>query len=329
MVRALILAPFDPECVAELRQQLDVKHESWLETRRLWDPEELGRRLRQDGTSILVVEADFVFEELFEIAAGVEFVGVCHGGAHHVDVEAANLHGVVVVNTPGRNAQAVAEHVIGLMLALARQIPKADRYLSDGRWQDPTEPYRTMRGIELAGRTLGIVGLGRIGQRLADIAGAMGMTVVAHDPYVDIGPANLELIKLDDLLQRADFISLHVPLTEETAGLMDARRFGLMKPTAFLINTSDAATVDQPAMVEALRKGCIAGAAVDVFESHPVPPTNPLLGLNNVVLTPHIGGATEETVRRHSRMITDDILRWLSGRRPEHLVNPEVWDRRG
>ena len=325
--RALVLAPFDNECLAELGREIEVVYESWFETRIVWDPEELGGRINSEGTSILVVEIDFVFEELFEAAGGLKFVGVCHAALNHVEVDAATRHGVVVVNSHGRTSQSVAEHVLGLMLALARRIPEAHSYTSGGCWQDPTAPYREMRGVELAGRTLGIVGLGAIGRRLAEIARAIGMKVVGHDPYAPT-PDGVEPMALDDLLRRADFVSLHVPPTDETAGLLDRRRIGMMNQTAFLINAANAAVVDEPAIVGALRKGAIAGAAFDVFESHPLPPSSPLLGLDNVVLTPHLGGATEETVRRQSQLITEDIRLWMRGKRPRRLVNPEVWDRR-
>ena len=325
--RALVLAPFDNECLAELGREIEVVYESWFETRIVWDSEELGRRINSEGTSILVVEIDFVFEELFEAAGGLKFVGVCHAALNHVEVAAATRHGVVVVNSHGRTSQSVAEHVLGLMLALARRIPEAHAYTSGGCWQDPTAPYREMRGVELAGRTLGIVGLGAIGRRLAEIARAIGMKVVGHDPYAPT-PDGVEPMALDDLLRRADFVSLHVPPTDETAGLLDRRRIGMMNQTAFLINAANAAVVDEPAIVGALREGAIAGAAFDVFESHPLPPSSPLLGLDNVVLTPHLGGATEETVRRQSQLITEDIRRWMRGKRPRRLVNPEVWDRR-
>ena len=325
--RALILAPFDVDSLADLRGEMEAVYESWLETRLIWDPEELGRRISAEGISILVVEIDFVFEELFEEADSLKFVGVCHAGLNHVEVEAATRHGVVVVHTHGRTSQAVAEHVLGLMLALARRIPEAHAYMSEGRWDDPTAPYREMRGVELAGRTLGIVGLGAIGSKLAEVASAIGMRVVGHDPYAPT-PEGVETMDLDDLLRRADIVSLHVPQTEGVAGLIDRRRIGLMKRTAYLINTANASAVDEPALVAALSSGAIAGAAIDVFESHPVPPSSALLWLGNVVLTPHIGGATEETVRRQSLMITEDIRLWMQGKRPKRLANPEVWDQR-
>ena len=329
MVRALILAPFADGPLAELRHSIEVAYESWLETRKLWDPEELGGRLRDEGFSILVVESDFVFDEVFEQALDLRFVGVCRGGTNHVDVDAATRRGIIVVNTPGRNAQAVAEHVLGLMLALARRIPAAHHYVAAGRWRNPVEPYISLRGIELAGRSLGAIGLGAVGRRVGAIAGALGMRVMAYDPLVAGAPPGIELVELDHLLSRADFVSIHAPLTSKTEGMLDARRLAMMKPTAYLVNASDAAIVSQSALVAALRGRRIAGAAMDVFESHPVPPNSPLLSLDNVVLTPHLGGATAETIERHSRMMASDILRFVGGTRPENLVNPEAWARRG
>ncbi len=329
MWRALVLAPFSPAQLERLRQRLEVSYESWLDTRRLQDPDDLARRLHEQGISILVVESDFVFEEMFEQAPGLKFVGICRAATNHVDLEAATRHGVVVVNTPARNAQAVAEHALGLMLALARRIPAAHSYVAQGRWADPVEPYIAMRGVELCGKTLGIIGLGAIGRRLAAMGMALGMEVLAHDPYVAAPPEGVRLVALDELLALSDFVSIHAPLAPETEGLLDARRLALMKPTAYLVNTSASAIVRQEALVEALRCRRMAGAALDVFESHPLPPGSPLLGLDNLVLTPHIGGATAETVQRHSEMMAEDILRFVRGERPLRLVNPEVWPPHG
>lgn len=325
MYRALVLAPFHAHHLERLRPTLQVTYESWWDTRRIYDPEELAARLVDEGIAILVVESDFVFEEVFQRAESLRIVGVCRNSTDHIDVEAATARGVLVVNTPARNARAVAEHALGLMLALARRIPASHRYVQEGRWQNPAEPYIAMRGVELGGRTLGVVGLGAIGRNLAQLASALGMKVVAHDPYVKRAPAGVRLMDLDDLVARADFLSIHVPLTAETEGLLDARRLAMMKPTAYLVNASEAAVVDQAALADALRRRRIAGAAMDVFETHPISPHNPLLALDNVVLTPHLGGATEETVERHSKMMADDILRFLRGQRPRHLVNPGAW----
>ena len=308
---------------------MDVTYESWMETRQLQDPDELAARLRDEGISILVVESDFVFEEVVEEASSLRLVGICRAATHQIDVEAATHHGVLVVNTPSRNAQAVAEHALGLMLALARQIPWADRYVKDDRWQNPVEPYLSMRGIELAERTLGIIGLGAVGRKTAALAQAFEMTCIAYDPYASQPPDGVQMVELDDLMAASDFVAVHAPATPETAGLLDARRIGLVRPTAYIVNLSDASIVSEAALVEALREKRIAGAAMDVFETQPIVPNSPFLDLDNVVLTPHLGGATDETIERHSRMMADDILRFLNGERPANLVNPEAWDRRG
>ncbi len=322
---ALILAPFSISELDALGHTVDVTYESWLETRKLYEPSELGIRLKADGVSVLVVEADFVYVEVFEAAPSLKLVALCRGSTSHVDVEAATRHGVLVVNTPSRNAGAVAELSLGLMLSLARRIPEAHQYVTGGRWLDPVEPYLSMRGVELAGKVVGIIGLGAIGRRLATICLAVGMECLAHDPYAEAVPEGVTSLGLDDLLAGSDFVAVHAPLTPETEGLLDSRRLALMKPSSYLVNLSEHAIVVEEALVEALRSGRIAGAALDVFETHPIAPNSPLLSLDNVVLTPHIGGATKETIERHSRMIGDDIRRFVAGRRPERLVNPEAW----
>ncbi|MDP6665579.1 MAG: hypothetical protein FI707_03205 [SAR202 cluster bacterium] len=325
--RALILAPFDDAQLRRLRPHVETAHESWLDTRKLTNPDELASRLVSGRFSILIVEADFVFEEIFEDGTPLRFVGVCRGSIGHIDVDAATASGVLVVNTPGRNAQAVAEHALGLMLAVARNIPASHQYVKEGRWENPVEPYVAMRGVELYGKTLGLIGLGAIGRRLSAIGMALGMHVMACDPYAPV-LEGVSMASLDAVLSEADFLSIHVPLTDETDGLLDEKRLPLMKKTAYLVNCSEASVIERAALVAALERHELAGAALDVFETHPVAPDNPLLALDSVVLSPHIGGATAETVERHSQMMTDDVLRFVDGKRPVNLANPEVWDRR-
>lgn len=325
---ALILAPFTADCVAELNRVMPVVHESWTDTRRLYDPCELAARLNADAASVLVVEPDFVFEETLAQTPALRLIGVCRASVGHIDVDAATARGIAVVNAPARNANAVAEHALALMLALARRIPQAHRYAQSGSWQNPAAPYLQFVGAELCGKTLGIIGLGAIGGRLAKICAALDMRVQAHDPYASNPPADVHLAPLDALMASSDFVSVHLPLTPETDAMLDARLLRLMKPGAYIVSASDAAVFAPDALVDALKSRQIAGAALDVFETHPISPQNPLLALDNVVLTPHIGGATAETVRRHSHMITDDILRFARGEMPQNLVNHEVWEHR-
>ena len=327
-MHALILCPFDAECIDLLRKSMQVTHESWTDTRRLHHPIELAERINEESITALVVESDFVFEDTLDLTPGLRFVGVCRAAVNQVDVDFATANGVVVVNTPGRNANAVAEHTLGLMLALARRIPAAHRYVQSGEWLVPTEPYIAFRGVELRGRTVGIVGLGAVGRRLADVCLALGMNVQAYDPYLASAPDGVMLVSQETLMATSDFVCVHVPLNDETDGMLNAEMLGLMRPHAYLVSASDAAVFDQEALVAALRERRIAGAALDVFESHPVSPQNPLLAMDNVILSPHIGGATSETIQRHSQMMTDDILRFARGEKPVNLVNRDVRARR-
>ena len=326
MMRTLILAPFDQQQLKRLRTAGEVTYESWLDTRRLTDPDELGRRLGSEGISVLVIEADFVFEETMSQAPDLRFIGVCRASTNHVEIDVANERGVLVVNTPGRNARAVAELALGLMLSLSRRITNAHKYVTSGEWRHPIGAYIGLRGVEITGRTLGIVGLGAIGRSLAQMAVALGMHVRAFDPYVVCPPEGVVMVSLQEVFAQADFVSLHVPTSPATEGIIDGELLSLMNSEAYLINCSDSAIVDEGAVVEALRNRAIAGAAFDVFETQPISPDSPLLTLDNVILTPHIGGATRETVERHSRMMADDILRFGSDMRPVNLVNPEVWN---
>jgi autoinducer 2 (AI-2) kinase len=330
-VRALILAPFAGAELERLRGRLDVVYESWLESGRLWDPDELGARLAREDFAVLVVEADFVFAEVFEAAAELQLVGVCRNALNQVDLEAASERGVPVVNAPGRNTNAVAEMTIALMLALARRVPAAHALVAGGGWHDPAEGYRSLRGREIAGSTAGVVGFGQIGREVARKLRSLGARVLVHDPYVpprDIAALGGEAVTLDHLAAASDFVTLHVPESEETRGLADAAFVERMKPDALLINTGSGPSVDARALAEALHAGRLAGAALDVFEGHPLPQSHALLAAPNVILTPHVGGATAETIARHSRVMSDEILRLLDGQPLQHVVNPSYARRR-
>ena len=333
-MKILVLAPMTEKALTCLRSLMPVTYESWTETRALSDPEVLARRLDAEGFSILVVEADFLPEELFQQASGLRLVVVCRGNLGHVDLAAATQRGVAVVNTPGRNAQAVAELTMGLMLTLARGITKMDTYTREGWWRSPVEPYVSMhmRAGELAGKTLGILGLGNVGSLVAGLARAFDMRVIAYDPNLDpsltTSPAVPMANTVTELAEQSDYISLHVPDVPGTHKLLSWPVIQAVKPGCRIINTSSYPAVDEEALLEALRSGRVGGAAFDVFNTHPLAPNSPLLHLDNVVLTPHIGGATLETVVRHSQMIVEDISTFVQGGMPKRLVNQEVWDRR-
>ncbi len=329
-MKALILAPFHSSVLERLGRSLEVTYESWMDTRKLLSSEELIDRIQGQDIQIVVIEADFVAREVFEKATKLKLLGVCRADLTFIDVEAATEYGVLVINTPARNAIAVAELAVGLMLALVRNIPAVHNIIRSGGWVDPTAAYFSMRGTELTGKTIGIVGFGAIGQRVAKMVSAFETSILVYDPYVDpdeIKRVGAEGVELDELMAQSDFVTLHCPAGPETMGLINSQRIALMKPTAYLVNTASTFIIDGEAIVQALRERRIAGAAFDVYETWPVRPDSPLLELDNVVLTPHIGGATDETVVRHSRMIADDVERFLRGERPKNLLNPKVGDK--
>lgn len=244
-------------------------------------------------------------------------------GFDNVDVAAATARRVVVCNTPGVLTDAVADLTLGLIVSLARRLPESERFVREGRWGSS----RTLAlGSDLAGKTLGVVGLGRIGRAVASRARAFGMDVCFHDRFRE-PPADTAFCSfrdLDGLLREADVLSLHVELREETRGLIGARELALMKPSAYLVNTSRGHVVDQAALVAALREERLAGAALDVFEREPLPPDDPLLSLPNVIALPHVGSATVETRRAMRELAIDNLLAVLSGDEPPCAVNPEA-----
>lgn len=241
-------------------------------------------------------------------------------GYDAIDVEAATAHGVVVCTAPGANAEAVADHAFGLILALARRILPLDQGLRARDWRRPGS-------IDVYGQTLGILGLGRIGKRVARRARGFSMRIVAHDPVWDeefAAEHGVERLSLEDVVREADFLTLHLPSTAETRHVVDARRLALMKPTAFLINAARGALVDEAALYDALRDGRIAGAGLDVFEREPLG-ASPLLELENVVLTPHSAYYSPKSNAATVQMALENALLVLAGQRPLFCVNPEVF----
>jgi D-3-phosphoglycerate dehydrogenase len=250
---------------------------------------------------------------------------VRHGaGLDMIPMEAATRQGIPVAYVPGANAQAVAEYVVGSFFGLARRFGAADAELRAAGWA--ASRLHAAQGVELAGKTVGIIGVGAVGRRVAEICGsALGMTVLGYQPDPSRFPTFVASVPLDELLQRSDFVSVNCPLTETTHHLIDARRLALMKPTGFLVNAARGDVIDEQALVAALQGRAIAGAALDVFHEQPIAPGDSLLALDNVLLTPHIAALTRESVARMSVGSAQAILQLLRGERPDHLANPEVW----
>lgn len=250
-----------------------------------------------------------------------------HGvGTDNIDIPAATERKIVVCNTPEANSEGVAELAITLMLSLSRRLLEADAFVRAGRWSGKDG----LMGGELAGKTLSIVGTGRIGTRLAQICRtAFDMHVLAYDPYVNAedmrGRGITKVDTIDELLPKADFVSVHTPLTPATRHAMGAKQFDLMKRSAFFINAARGPVVDEAALIEALQQGKIAGAGLDVFEQEPPSPDNALLKMENVILLPHLGGASHESMERMATHAAAGILAVLKGERPKYLMNPAVY----
>jgi D-3-phosphoglycerate dehydrogenase len=274
-----------------------------------------------DGRTIFDAEAMKAAQKLKIVAR----IGV---GLDNVDIKAATERGVYVSNTPGVLSDAVAELTIGLMLALSRRLLQAHAYVESGKW---TELSSFPLGIDLSGKTLGIIGLGQIGMEVARRASGLRMAILYHDTVRREDAKRLYHAKyssLEDLLKDSDFITLHVPLTSRTEKLIGHSELGLMKPTAYLINTARGNVVDQAALWKALKERRIAGAALDVCEVEPIRHDDPLLQLDNVILTPHIGSGTVETRTKMALTVADDIIRVLKGEKPMNLVNRELLEKR-
>ncbi|KUI22494.1 3-phosphoglycerate dehydrogenase [Mycobacterium sp. GA-1285] len=257
-----------------------------------------------------------------------ELLAVCSAGAGYdvIDVEACTRAGIAVCNNSGPGAEAVAEHALGLMLDLAKKITAADRALRTGQLEDRL----TLRGTQLFGKTLGVVGLGAIGGRLVELCAPFGMDVLVFDPYVEDATARARgatRVELAELVERSDFVQVTCPLTAETRGLFGRKEFAAMKPSAYFITTARGPVHDERALHDALVGGAIAGAGLDVFHEEPPRHDNPLLRLDNVVATPHVAGITVEAARDIAVATATQWQTILAGRMPPRLLNPEVWPR--
>jgi D-3-phosphoglycerate dehydrogenase / 2-oxoglutarate reductase len=271
-------------------------------------------------------------ESLMAACKQLKVVGRHGVGLDTVDIPAATKLGVAVVHAPGSNSQAVAEHALMMMLVCVKQTLYQDRLTRAGDWGAKRSSANTAH-TELAGKTLGIVGVGNIGRRVAKFAGAIGMKVLGYDKYVPADEMRRRgaepVASLEALMPQVDVLTCHTPLTPETKHMINDKTLGLMKRGAIYVNTSRGGVQEEHALFEALTRGQLAAAGIDVFEEEPCPLDNPLLNLDNVVLSTHMAGVTREATARASVQVTSEMLRVLGGEKPDVLVNPEVGPRLG
>ena len=289
-----------------------------VDSRQKLTPEELIAII-PDYDALVVRSETKVTKEVIAAAANLKVIGRAGVGVDNIDVEAATQRGIIVLNAPEGNTIAATEHTMAMMLALARNVPQAHASLKSGLWERPK-----FTGVEVRGKTLGILGLGRIGSGVAKRALAMEMKVIAYDPFIRSEQADalgIEIGELDEIFARADFITLHLPLTAETKKLINKQAFAKMKPGVRIINVARGGVIEEADLAEAIQQGIVAGAAIDVFEKEPVDPANPLLQLPQVVATPHLGASTAEAQVGVAVDVAHGVLAALRGEPVTTAVN--------
>ena len=266
-------------------------------------------------------------QELLKRAPNLLLVSSNGAGFDPVDVDACTEAGIVVVNQSGGNANSVAEHAIGMLLTLSKRIIEGDRALR----REANVNRNGLVGTEAQGKTIGIVGLGNVGRRIAELCrGLLHMNVLAYDPYLsatEMAARGGEKVELDELLRRSDYVSISCPLSKDSRGMIGARQFALMPPHAYFITTARGFIHDEDALADALRHKKIAGAGLDVWAREPPPPDHPLLQFDNVLASPHTAGVTKEARENMGRIAAEQVLGALDGKRPPRIINPEVWPR--
>lgn len=317
MGKVLLMEPtIEAEGVAYLKEHCEVY------TAPDGERDTMIRWINRYGIEAVIVRSEEIDRAVIEACPTLRIIGEHGVGIDNIDLDAAREHGVKVLNTPLANAVSVAEHTLMLMLALSRQLRRADQLVRAGQWLRRED----MPTFDLRGKTLYVLGFGRTGRKTAELARAFGMRVLAYDLAEKAEQMRSDGVEPVPSLRRglpeADFVSIHLPLTEKTAGLISRRELAAMKKTAFLISMSRGRVVDEAALAEALESGTIAGAGIDVLQQEPPQPDNPLLRMERVILTPHIGGCTEESRRRMAEAITHTVVRALAGEETDNWVNP-------
>ncbi len=313
-------APLRGPGVDTLKGLGEVIVDPWIDHNplRLFNSEKLAEKAKEVGATILICEADSCKGPVFDLP--LTAIGSTRGDPTNVDVEGATAAGIPVLRAPGRNADAVAEMTIAMLFAVNRHILRADQDVREGQvYRDGTIPYQRFRAWQLAGRTAGLIGLGAVGRATKWRLEGLGMKVIAADPFAPDATHSV-----DDLIAEADVVSMHAAVTPDTMGLVSADRFMNMKEGAIFINSARAALHDLDGLVAALQAGRLAGAGLDHFEGENIAVDHPLLALPNVVVAPHVGGATYDTETNHTTLIADGLAALLRGENPSNLVNPEV-----
>jgi autoinducer 2 (AI-2) kinase len=325
MARVFVTARPGEQAVARLRAHHELTYQSWRATGVFPTGDPLVRRLNEGQFDVCANEGDRVPANVPTRLETVRPICVARAAPANVDLAAATAAGTSVTNAPGRNAIAVAEHTVGLLIWLIRWIARSTRLVLDDTWE--SSRYGELKAIELSGRTAGLVGVGHVGREVALRLRAFNVRILGYDPYADpalAASAGVELVGLERLMCESDVVSIHAAATSETEGLVSREMIWLIQPTAWFVTTARGPITDGHSPYDALRDQRIAGAALDVFEDEPFTRDNPLATLDNVLATTHLAGATCEVVANHSRIIERHIAEFLVGRCPSNTINPEA-----
>ncbi|MEL6151169.1 MAG: NAD(P)-dependent oxidoreductase [Chloroflexota bacterium] len=317
-----------PQWVERFSAEFEFDFHDWGSTKTLLPQDEFFGRLQ--GCPILITEFDEVTADVIAQCPDLVAIVDCRGNPVNIDIDAATAHNIAVMNTPGRNATAVAELTIALMVFVGRDLVTASREIEEGEWEKQGFKgfYLNHFGNEVAQSTVGLVGVGAVARKVAKRLQGFDVKLLGYDPFVmqeQVDDLNIDMVGLDDLLQQSDFVSLHAPITPETTSMIGAREFDMMKPSAYLINTARAVLVEEAALLDAVVNNRIAGAGLDVFHQEPLSPTYPLLRQPNVIAIPHLGGATHQIPYHHSEIAYNNIKALLAGS-PVNIVNRDVVD---
>ena len=326
-MKILVRAPMSEKRLEELKQHFsEVLYDPWNKTGERYYEDEMLAILKQVQPDILITELDRVSEKVLDGYHGLKVIGDCRAIPANIDVDACTKYGIPILCTPGRNAQAVAEMLVGLLITYMRNVIPSVQWTLQGKWKTGTTPYFTWMGNELNGKLVGFVGFGAVGKASAKRLQAFGCKICFYDPYVDNLEKDYKKMELVELFANCDIVSIHLPVVESTKHMINEELLALMKKDSIFINTARSAVVDMKALEKVAKEKLIKGIILDVLDNEP--PNNQDLALtqyDNVLVTPHICGATYEVIDHQSDIINERLLKWKQGRDLKQIIyNPKV-----
>ena len=329
-MKAFISSRIPEKWLNKIAEKFEVDHFDWAAEGGMLPRQDFLARMQ--GCDLVVVESDEIDAGMLDSCPDLFAIVDFRGTVVNIDVEAANRNGVVIFNAPGRNADAVADLAVAFMVMVARNVIPSIKTLKDGIWAKNGKRYAYVihQGYDLPGKVVGLLGLGYIGRLVAKRLAGFGVELIAFDPYIDAALADslgVKLVDFDTVFRESDFLSLHLPMNAETKNIIGERELRLMKPSAYLINTSRAGVIEEDTLIRCLQEKWIAGAAIDVYHQEPIDNDYPLLSLPNVICTPHIGGASHDVVNHMAEIGITGLLDFLNGIQSNNIINPEAVDR--